>query len=31
MEEAASRLEFERAAVIRDQLATMKRVLAIRS
>jgi excinuclease ABC subunit C len=28
MEEAASRLEFERAAVIRDQLATMKRVLA---
>lgn len=28
MEEAASRLEFERAAVIRDQLAAMKRVLA---
>ena len=28
MEEAAVRLEFERAAVIRDQLAAMKRVLA---
>jgi excinuclease ABC subunit C len=28
MEEAAGRLEFERAAVIRDQLAAMKRVLA---
>ncbi len=28
MEEAAGKLEFERAAVIRDQLATMKRVLA---
>ena len=28
MEEAANRLEFERAAVIRDQLAAMKRVLA---
>jgi excinuclease ABC subunit C len=28
MEEAAARLEFERAAVIRDQLAAMKRVLA---
>ena len=28
MEEAAVKLEFERAAVIRDQLATMKRVLA---
>ena len=28
MEEAAGNLEFERAAVIRDQLATMKRVLA---
>jgi excinuclease ABC subunit C len=28
MEEAANKLEFERAAVIRDQLATMKRVLA---
>src|SRR3569833_2939591 len=28
MEEAAGKLEFERAAIIRDQLATMKRVLA---
>src|ERR1700736_5226066 len=28
MEEAAGRLEFERAAIIRDQLAAMKRVLA---
>ena len=28
MEEAAGKLEFERAAVIRDQLATMKRMLA---
>jgi excinuclease ABC subunit C len=28
MEDAAGKLEFERAAVIRDQLATMKRVLA---
>src|ERR1700736_1571887 len=28
MEEAANKLEFERAAVIRDQLAAMKRVLA---
>src|SRR6202000_2539992 len=28
MEEAAGKLEFERAAVIRDQLAAMKRVLA---
>ena len=28
MEEAASKLEFERAAIIRDQLAAMKRVLA---